>query len=273
MKSTTERLAVTAMMLAASTLLSSVIKLLDLPYGGSVTLASALPVMVVSFRYGTPWGLLTGLAHGLIQLVLGRNTLSYVTGAASVAAVIILDYLLAFTFYGLAGVFRKMKSQPAAFVLGAFVVSVLRYISHVISGCTVWAGLSIPTEAALQYSLIYNATYMLPEMLILIVVSYYISSALDLQSAELRPLKTSETGLVPRILAYIAGALVAAAAIFDIVSIFSKTQDAETGEFYAQALVEIPWILMLVVTLVLSAAAAALLIVRHRIRETQKEAA
>ncbi|MBQ8911953.1 MAG: energy-coupled thiamine transporter ThiT, partial [Clostridia bacterium] len=55
----------------------------------------------------------------------------------------------------------------------------MRYICHVISGCTVWAGMSIPTGGAFVYSLIYNATYMLPETIILILVSYYLGTSLD----------------------------------------------------------------------------------------------
>lgn len=270
MKIDIKKLAVTAIMLAAATLLS-VFELMHLPQGGSITLASALPVMIVAVRYGTPWGLLAGLVFGLIQLVIGANTLSYVTGPAAIAAVIILDYLLAFACYGLAGTVRKLKPQPVAFVLGAFIVCVTRYICHVISGCTVWAGLSIPTDAAFQYSLIYNATYMLPEMLVLIVVAYYVSSTLDFTGKELRPLRTKDSGTVPRMLLDVAGVLVAAGAVFDIVQIFAHMQ-GEDGTFSSTALTEIPWPLIIIVTAIVLAAAAVLLIISQRIAKQQKEA-
>lgn len=57
----------------------------------------------------------------------------------------LLDYVGAFTVLGLVGIFKKNKNQTPVLVIGAAVVCVLRYICHVITGCTVWAGVSIPT--------------------------------------------------------------------------------------------------------------------------------
>ena len=54
------RLTESAVMIALATILS-LFKLVDLPYGGSITLASMLPVLLIAYRYGTAWGLLTGL--------------------------------------------------------------------------------------------------------------------------------------------------------------------------------------------------------------------
>lgn len=65
--------------------------------------------------------------------------------------------------------------------MGAVLCGVLRYICHVISGCTVWAGLSIPTQAALLYSLAYNATYMVPETLVTVLGAWYLSRVLDVR--------------------------------------------------------------------------------------------
>ncbi|MBO6214127.1 MAG: energy-coupled thiamine transporter ThiT, partial [Lachnospiraceae bacterium] len=152
-----------AIMIAIASVLS-MFKLIDLPYGGSVTIACMLPVIIISYRYGIKWGMLTGLVFSIIQQLLGLNTLSYVTTWQSVLAVVLLDYIIAFMATGLGGAFReKIPSQPKALVLGTILVCVVRYICHVISGATVWAGLSIPTNAALAYSFGYNATYMLPE--------------------------------------------------------------------------------------------------------------
>ncbi|MBO4776807.1 MAG: energy-coupled thiamine transporter ThiT, partial [Lachnospiraceae bacterium] len=76
--STTRILAECALMLAVGIVLS-LVKLIDLPYGGSVTVASMLPVILISYRHGVKYGLITGLAYGIIQQLLGLNTLSYVT--------------------------------------------------------------------------------------------------------------------------------------------------------------------------------------------------
>lgn len=242
------RLTESAMMIALATVLSFV-KLVDLPAGGSITLASMLPILLIAYRYGASWGILCGLVHGAIQLATGSSTLSYVTGAASVAAVIVLDYVVAFAVIGLGGLARKWtSSQSAALVTGAAIVSVLRYACHVISGCTVWAGLSIPTADALTYSFIYNATYMLPEMLILMVVAYYVSASLDFGSEKLAPAKKESTTAASRALSAVSGAVLAAAGVFDIAAVFSKLQNPETGEFDVTAIAAVPWMWVGIVT-------------------------
>lgn len=235
-----ERLAVTAIMLAAATLLS-MLKIIDLPYGGSVTLASLLPILILAHRYGTLWGMLSGLVYGALQLALGAKVLTYVTTPLSVAAVVLLDYIVAFAVIGLGGLTRKMKSQPIAFLIGAVIACVLRYACHVISGATVWAGLSIPTEAALIYSFGYNATYMLPELIILAILSYYVASALNFRSPEIRAYHGKDAYSTTRILIYLAGAILAAAAVFDVVMIFSVLQNPETGEFQFENIANVNW--------------------------------
>ena len=177
--SRTKKMVECAVLLAIATVLS-LIKIVDLPYGGSVTIASMLPVVIISYRHGLGYGLISGTLYGLIQQLLGLNTLSYVTTWQSILAVILLDYVVAFMVIGLGGIFRKsVPNQAAAMTLGSMLVCVLRYICHVISGCTVWAGLSIPTSAAFVYSLAYNASYMIPETIVLAVAAYYLGSSLD----------------------------------------------------------------------------------------------
>lgn len=234
------RLTESAMMLAVATVLSFV-KLVDLPAGGSITLASMLPILLIAYRYGTAWGILCGFVHGAIQLALGSSALSYVTGWISAVAVIVLDYAVAFAVIGLGGAFRRMSSQRSAVLLGAVLVSVLRYACHVISGATVWAGLSIPSADALSYSFIYNATYMLPEMLILAVVAYYVTSSLDFASPRLSPVKRESASPVSRVLNALSGAILAGAGIFDIAAVFSKLQNPDSGEFDVTAITAVAW--------------------------------
>lgn len=183
---TTVRLTESALMLAAAFVLS-LIPVVSMPFGGSVTLASMLPLILVAYRHGTLWGLLTGFAGSLLQLLMGLNNLSYATSAAAAVAIILLDYVVAFTVLGLGGVFRsKQRTQTSSLVVGVLVCCVLRYICHVISGCTVWAGVSIPDTQGLLYSLSYNAAYMVPETVITVAAAVALSLSLDLSGDKLR---------------------------------------------------------------------------------------
>ncbi|MBQ7847265.1 MAG: energy-coupled thiamine transporter ThiT [Clostridia bacterium] len=224
------RLAESGIMLALATVLS-LLKLADLPYGGSITPASMFPILLIAYRHGTGHGLLVATLYGAIQQLLGLNTLSYFSTWYSIVAIILLDYVVAFAVAGLGGIFKKkLKSQALALVLGALLVTVLRYLCHVISGCTVWAGMSIPTQAALIYSFIYNATYMLPEGIILVLAAYYLGSCLDFSKK--LPVRVRRFAIPACDWLTIAGggALLAALA-YDVAKVFSLLQDGETGEF------------------------------------------
>ncbi|MBR1860749.1 MAG: energy-coupled thiamine transporter ThiT [Lachnospiraceae bacterium] len=219
-----------AIMVAIATVLS-LIKILDLPYGGSVTIACMLPIVIISYRNGIRWGILTGVVFGIIQQLLGLNTLSYVTTWQSILAVILLDYIIAFMVSGLGGIFRKtVRSQSGALLLGSIFICILRYICHVISGATVWAGLSIPTNAALIYSFGYNATYMIPETIVTAVMAYYIGSMLDFREESVTRMRTAEKKNLS-VFNVLGGLVLMGTAIFDAVLIFSHLQNPETGEF------------------------------------------
>lgn len=224
------RLAESGVMLALATVLS-LLKLAELPYGGSITPASMFPILLIAYRHGTGHGLLVATLYGAIQQLLGLNTLSYFSTWYSIVAIILLDYVVAFAVAGLGGIFKKrLKSQALALVLGALLVTVLRYLCHVISGATVWAGMSIPTGAALIYSFIYNATYMLPEGIILVLVAYYLGSCLDFSKK--LPVRVRRFAIPACDWLTIAGGGVLLAALaYDVAKVFSLLQDGETGEF------------------------------------------
>lgn len=172
----------------------SMLKIIDMPFGGSVTVFSMLPVIVIAYRHGTPWGLLAGFAASLLQMLMGLKNLTYATSAGAVIAIIMLDYIVAFAVMGLGGIFKgKIKDQGVSLAAGALVVCILRYICHVISGCTVWAGVSIPTTDGLLYSFAYNATYMIPETLVTVVGAYFAGKVFTISSEQIKrvPLDTS----------------------------------------------------------------------------------
>ena len=243
--SKTRMLTEAAIMLALATVLS-IVKILELPYGGSVTVACMLPVIIIAYRHGVRY---VAFVFGVIQQLIGLKTLSYVTTWQSVVAVILLDYIVAFTVIGLGGLFRKVSSQAYGLLLGTFLVCFLRFVCHVISGATVWAGLSIPTNAALIYSIGYNATYMIPETIVTAAAAYYIGSVLDFRGDSITNLKKEDRAGIP-VLNWVSGLIVVVAIVFDAVNIFMHLQNAESGEFDATGFASVNWKLIGVVTAV-----------------------
>ena len=249
-KSSVLRLVEGALLIAVATVLSMV-KLLDLPYGGSVTACSALPILLIGYRHGTKFGVFAACVYALLQLLLGASTLSYFSTPLSIAAIILLDYVIAFAVLGLGGVFRRAgRPQGQALVSAALLCCALRYACHVISGCTVWAGLSIPTEAALLYSLAYNATYMLPETLVTALGAWYLSRGLDVGGERLSRVATAGVSGRTYALGLIAKGVAAVTAVVDIVLIFRHLQDAETGDFLITGLAQVNWLTVGLVTIV-----------------------
>lgn len=240
------RLVESGLLLALAAVLS-IVKLLDLPYGGSITACSMLPVILIAYRHGVKYGLFAATAYALIQLLLGTSTLSYFTSPLSIVAVIVLDYLVAFTVLGLGGIFRKGRPQGQALVLGVLLTGALRYLCHVIAGCTVWAGLSIPDSAALVYSLAYNATYMLPEVLVTALGAWYLSRAVDLSGERPARVAADTRGSVWSLVSAGAGAITA---VTDIVLVFRHLQDPDTGDFIITGLANVDWLTVGIVTAV-----------------------
>jgi thiamine transporter len=184
-KQKNRRLAESALMLALSVILSE-LAVFSLPFGGSVTLFSQVPVILVSYRYGVKWGLTTGLALSVIQLIFGLQNFSYVSGVVAFLILGLCDYIIAFSALGLGGMFKyKLKNDVLAISLGGIVVSAIRFICHFISGATIWkeyAG-DLPV---FEYSFKYNGSYMLPELIITVVGLVVLTSIFDLNSIELK---------------------------------------------------------------------------------------
>ena len=189
--SSTQKLAECAIMLALAVVLNEFTPI-KLPFGGAVTFFSQLPIVVVSYRHGLRWGLLTGLAMGVIEMLFGLENFSYVTGIAAYLILIFADYVIAFSALGLGGVFRKtIKNQALSLAAGGALVSVIRFICHFISGVTIWGGYAEDTPVAI-YSLTYNGSYMLPELIITVIGALVLGSLIDFRSARLRGLNQSK---------------------------------------------------------------------------------
>ncbi len=249
-KNLTKKLTESAVLIALATVLSYV-TLLNLPYGGSVTLCSVAPIIILSYRHGTLWGVFSAFVFSLIQLLQGLGNLSYATSASAAIAIILLDYVIAFTLAGLGGVFKKtFNSQTVALILGTIIGCAFRYICHVISGCTVWAGVSIPDSQAIIYSLAYNATYMLPELIVTLIGVAYLSSAIDFSGDRLERKISTEKSNKAFALKTTGLLFGAAALIWDVVIVSGTLQNAETGDFDITGLANVNYKVLLAVTLI-----------------------
>lgn len=192
-------LAEAAIMIAAATVLS-LFKIWEAPLGGSITLASVLPLAVIGYRHGILKGLGTAFVASVLQLMLGLQNLAYGTTWYAVLAILLFDYIVAFSCYGITGIFRKFGkgriSNTVSFTAGFAIASVLRFLCHFITGAVVWHSLTRvwyaddPTHIVHKYgpwiySFIYNIGYMLPDMLIAAGVGVALSLALDFKKDNL----------------------------------------------------------------------------------------
>lgn len=262
MKKNTLALCEAGIMIALSTVLA-MLKLIDMPYGGSVTFAQMLPIVIYAYRHGPKFGMGAALTASVIQLLLGLENFSYLplTTWYSILVLALLDYVVAYSAFGITGFFRKKMDYRKAMTLGALIASIVRYICHVVSGFTAWAAFEIPSGAVLAYSFGYNATYMVPETIVLVAATYYICSAIDFsREVPTRARRVSSDGNID-LLKLLSGLAVFAAIIVDTVLVFSEIQDGETGDFILSGLAEVDWISFAVVTVVCLGAAIVLRVV------------
>ena len=152
------------------------------PFGGSVTIFSMVPIIIIGLRHGPAWGLGTAFAYSMVQFVFDASKLSGwgVAGAKAMILCTSFDYIVAFTVLGLAGFFKFAidKSQNRAKKIAiasaaTLFVCVLRYLSHVFVGAVLWYELFKDSiaESAWVYSTVYNLQYMLPETIITLIAA------------------------------------------------------------------------------------------------------
>lgn len=221
MKFNTYRLTLSAIMIALATALAVICGLipgLSLPYGGSFTIASMLPIVIVAYIFGLKWGLFTSLTYTAIQIILdlimGKSSVILALflpieegGQTLVAAIsiILLDYVVAYGILFLGGSCRKMKSKTLGLTLGAIIATSCRYLAHILSGYIFYGayaewffeenfnpelGAKILSALdgqvlAIVYSIIYNGLYMIPEIIITAVCAVIVSRIPQIKATEL----------------------------------------------------------------------------------------
>ncbi|SDH82069.1 thiamine transporter [Alteribacillus persepolensis] len=139
--------------------------------GGSISFIM-IPIFIIAFRRGWKAGVTTGFLTGILQMLFGAIIVHPIQ--------FIIEYPVAYAVLGLAGLFVKgdhfKKAVPAALItLGVAFGTLLRFIDHFGAGL-IWFGEYAPAGMPVAvYSAVYNASYLVPEMLITIVVVILIS--------------------------------------------------------------------------------------------------
>jgi len=170
-------------MAIALSLILNFIPLWQMPQGGSVTL-EMLPIFFIAFRWGVRPGMMAGLGYGIIQLAFG----AYIVHPVQ----LILDYPLAYSLLGLAGLFKnKIHLKKKIFllynkivitediaqvlwILLAMIPAILvRFFSHVLSGVIFFAHFAPEGQNVWLYSIIYNGSFLIPSLILsyLILIS------------------------------------------------------------------------------------------------------
>ena len=144
--------------IALGTVLSN-LKLFHFPTGGSVTMLSMLVVCLPGYWFGLGAGLMTGIAYGVLQLLIDPYVLF--------PAQLIVDYLLAFGALGLSGIFAN---SSYGLIKGYLAGVAGRYFFAVISGCIFFGAYAWEGWSVLPYSLVYNGIYIFAEAAVTIVV-------------------------------------------------------------------------------------------------------
>ena len=145
----------------ALAIVTNFIKIYTFPFGGSITLFSMLFIVLPAWLYGVKEGIFAGLLYGLLQFFFEPYFLSFPQ--------VMLDYVLAFSIMGIAGLFRNKRNGLVlgylAAVFGRWIVATFAGLEWFKAGMAAWEGWS-----PLPYSMTYNAIYIFAEALVTVLI-------------------------------------------------------------------------------------------------------
>lgn len=143
----------------------SYVRVVKMPMGGSITLVSLLPIMLYSYMFGVRKGVIIGVIYGVLQAIQDPWILH--------PAQFLLDYPIAFAGIGLAGILKNTKLNPRlSFVLGGIIATMFRLLAHFLSGVFAFGSFAsyYDMTSPYLYSIAYNATFVLPDAALAILV-------------------------------------------------------------------------------------------------------
>ena len=144
--------------------ITSYIKVIDMPWGGSVTLCSMLFVTLIGYWYGPKIGISAGFAYGILQFIQGGG--GYILSPLQAC----LDYIIAFAALGLSGFFHNKKN---GLITGYLFAIFMRGLFHTIGGYLYWMDYmpeSFPQSLAVIYPIAYNYAYILVEGVATVII-------------------------------------------------------------------------------------------------------
>ena len=174
-------------LMVALTVVLDLLPLPSWPQGGSITVAM-IPVIYYSYRRGAKWGLMAGVVHAAVQMLLGWYAPPAGTIGATVLCVL-LDYVLAFALLGGADVIARLFGgrRLVGYGIGALCVTLIRFVCSFLSGVLLWGSYAPEGVNVWIYSLTYNGSYMIPNAILTTVLTVALCLAVD--PATMRPMK------------------------------------------------------------------------------------
>lgn len=146
-----------AMTLAVVT---SIYTVYEFPFGGSITFFRMFFICLIGYLYGTKVGIITGMAYGLLDFILKPYAITLIQP--------LMDYPIAFGCLGLSGVFSNAKYG----IIKGYTLGVVgRYLSHVLTGVIFFSEYAGGKNPVI-YSLAYNASYIVPEAVVTVVILF-----------------------------------------------------------------------------------------------------
>ena len=147
-----------AILIALSFVLGMV-KIIPMPYGGSITLFSMLAATLAGYFCGPKWGLTSGVALGLLNLIIDPVILFPMQ--------VLLDYILAFGCLGLSGFFSSKKN---GLFIGYIVAIIGRFCCSFLSGFLFFGEFAPEGMNPIGYSFLYNIFYIGGEGVLTLIV-------------------------------------------------------------------------------------------------------
>ena len=179
-----KKLTTCSMLVACASVLCIISKLIPAPWlqGGSVTLASMVPIIAASEIFGLKYGLITSVVFSILQMIPSvggfypppTQTLSYFF------LVILLDYVLSYSVLGLSGgICKVLRYKKYSYALSGFITVCIRYLCHIMSGLLIWGVYAPEGQTVLYYSIVYNGSYMIPEIIITTMVLIFVTPFIE----------------------------------------------------------------------------------------------